>query len=958
MLNNALWAPVLEYLEPRLLLSGAIESAELVSIDWYGQTIQAHADEWIVRLDDGIAGKQYTSLLESELVEKGIAAGSLASIGQSQFGLLRAPGLSIKQVNAWAGKYSGVLYAEPNFVYSISSGVTPNDPALTNGSLWGLNNTGQSGGTADADIDAPEAWSITTGSSDVVIGVIDTGVDYTHADLVGNMWVNPGETVGDGIDNDANGYIDDVYGWDFVNNDNDPMDGHGHGTHVSGTIGGVGDDGSGIVGVNWDVSIMALKFLDDSGSGSTGDAIAAIDYATMMRQYYGINVVATNNSWGGGMYSSALLDAIETAGQEGILFVAAAGNESQNNDVVTHYPSDYNSQYILSVAATDRDDELASFSNYGAVAVDLAAPGVSIYSSVPGNGYASYNGTSMAAPHVAGVVALLAASQPDAAAGEIRDAILAGVDPIANLTGLTATGGRLNAYSSLLMLGTFGPRVMSVNPSGFAAPVDEINIHFSENLLASSVVGANFMLRNNGPDDTFDTADDNVFTITNLNVSLVAGNRVSISLATDLPLEDYRVTVAGTGANPVRDADNNALNEGVDHEHFFTIVSPYGANEHNDKMSDATDSGLVGIGEVSFSGEIGDGLWGYDDVDLFVFQANEPGTFVAETDTTVLGSDLDTVLRLFDSDGNELDWNDDWDFPDSRIEYELETAGTYYLGVSSYSNYDYDPRIEDGWYGDSIGGYYLTMKLLGRPEIHGSKWSDANANGVRDEGEAGLAGWTIFLDTDVDGVLDPGELSTITDAEGNYSFVDLNAGTYVVAEIPKARWQQTYPLSVDADSYVGITSELQFEDIRYTGQPVLFNTDDESHYLSPADLGGFEFPLYGVNYDEVYISTNGLITFEDEATSWFNGDLSLYPQGAAIAVLWDDLELRSAIGGAVYWELQGWYAEERLIIQWQNAEFVEAYDYDENYTDLVTFQAILGADGSITLSYSDLDTDG
>jgi len=214
-----------------------------------------------------------------------------------------------------------------------------------------------------------------------------------------------------------------VSGWDFVSNDNTPQDGNGHGTHVAGTIGAVGNDGRGIAGVNWQVSILPLKFLSDSGSGSTSAAIAAINYATDLRNR-GVNIVATNNSWGGGGYSTALRDAIRRHGEAGILFVAAAGNDAANNDVTPSYPANYDLPNVISVAALDRSDRLASFSNYGSTTVHIGAPGVAIYSTTPGNRYASYNGTSMAAPHVAGVAGLLAAANPQATVAEIRSAIL------------------------------------------------------------------------------------------------------------------------------------------------------------------------------------------------------------------------------------------------------------------------------------------------------------------------------------------------------------------------------------------------------------------------------------------------------------------------------------------------------------------------------------------------------
>ncbi len=342
-------------------------------------------------------------------------------------------------------KNPNVRYIEPDYEVHILE--TPNDPMFNE--LWGLHNTGQTGGTPDADIDAPEAWGIETGNENVVIAVIDTGVDYNHSDLANNMWVNGFEISNNGLDDDGNGFVDDVYGWDFCNGDKDPMDDHSHGTHCSGTIAAVGNNTKGVVGVNWNASIMALKFLDASGYGSTSDAVAAADYAIMMKLEHYVPVIALSNSWGGGGYSQAMADVIDAADTAGILFVAAAGNDGANNDSIPHYPSSYELPNVIAVAATDHNDALAWFSCYGPESVDLAAPGVSILSTVPGNGYSSFNGTSMATPHVSGVVGLLNASLPEITHLEIKQRILNSVDPKPGLTGMMVTGGRLNAYSAL-----------------------------------------------------------------------------------------------------------------------------------------------------------------------------------------------------------------------------------------------------------------------------------------------------------------------------------------------------------------------------------------------------------------------------------------------------------------------------------------------------------------------------
>ncbi len=268
-----------------------------------------------------------------------------------------------------------IEYAEPNYI--VYATTMPDDTYFSN--LWGLNNTGQTGGTVDADIDAPDAWNITTGSSNVVIAVVDTGVDYYHPDLSSNIWTNMGETnCTDGVDNDGNGYIDDCRGWDFIGNDNDPMDYDGHGTHVAGTIAAVGNNSSGATGVMWNAQIMPLRFLGVSGSGTTADAISAILYANAN----GAHVI--NNSWGGGGYSQALKDAIDASGA---VVVCAAGNAGTNNDSTPFYPAGYTSSNMIAVAATDHNDNLAWFSNYGVTSVDVAAPGVNIYSTIPNLSY-------------------------------------------------------------------------------------------------------------------------------------------------------------------------------------------------------------------------------------------------------------------------------------------------------------------------------------------------------------------------------------------------------------------------------------------------------------------------------------------------------------------------------------------------------------------------------------------
>ncbi|MBI3449035.1 MAG: S8 family serine peptidase, partial [Acidobacteria bacterium] len=348
-------------------------------------------------------------------------------------------GLTTDQALARLRSHPFVEYAEPNYVLSIST--APNDPLYPQ--MYGLHNTGQTGGTPGADIRAEQAWDVSTGSRSVRVAVIDTGIDFNHPDLAANIWTNPGEIPGNGIDDDHNGFVDDVHGWDFVNGDANPMDDNGHGTHVSGTIGALGNNGVGVVGVNWRVSLVPLKFLDGSGSGTTAGAIAAIDYGVAL----GVDVMS--NSWGGGGFSQALLDAIRGAAAAEVVFVAAAGNDGTNNDLIPHYPSSYDSPNIIAVAATDASDRLASFSNYGVTSVDIGAPGVNILSTFPGNSYGQLSGTSMATPHVSGAAALIRALSPAIGAVEVKRLLMDSADRISALAGRTVSGGRLNAFMAI-----------------------------------------------------------------------------------------------------------------------------------------------------------------------------------------------------------------------------------------------------------------------------------------------------------------------------------------------------------------------------------------------------------------------------------------------------------------------------------------------------------------------------
>lgn len=390
--------------------------------------------------------------------EEVVVAAARRSDGKGDLELLRLPpGLAVAAAIRGLSGDAAVEFAEPNWIYQHDA--TATDPYFTNGSLWGMYGDASSP-TNQYGSQAAEAWAAGhTGQGSVYVGIIDEGVMRSHRDLTVNVFVNQFDPV-DGVDNDGNGYVDDVNGWDFDSNDNSTFDGtqDDHGTHVAGTIGAAGGDAIGVAGMNWQVTMIPAKFLGRNG-GTLANAIKAVDYLTDLKTRHGFNLVATNNSWGGGGLSQGLLDAINRGGNADILFIAAAGNGGSdgvgdNNDTIASYPSNYqctaNGSYdcVIAVAAITSGGAKSSFSNYGATTVDIGAPGSGIFSTLPGKGgksaYGSYSGTSMATPHVTGAAALYAASHLGATAAEIRNAILGSAIPTASLAGKTATGGRLN----------------------------------------------------------------------------------------------------------------------------------------------------------------------------------------------------------------------------------------------------------------------------------------------------------------------------------------------------------------------------------------------------------------------------------------------------------------------------------------------------------------------------------
>lgn len=740
-------AEAVESLEPRQLLSADL-GPQGAWVPWGEGQLAAKAGSYVVSFDQYMGTTQAELLAREVATRLGVTVTNAGGIGRGMFAWFEGSGeVTADEALALVSQLPHLRGVEPDRLFESTR--VPNDELFAE--QYALRNVGQGvnflpPGTAGADIHASEAWDTTIGvpvSGPIpVVGVIDTGVNYNHPDLAQNIWINPGEIAGDGIDNDQNGYVDDVNGFDFGVFDSDPMDEEngGHGTPVAGSLGAVGNNGIGVAGVAWSVQIMCLKIADEFGRLSSRAIIAAHDYATMMLQR-GVNLVATNNSYsgiGGNFYnnpdSQPDLVAEEAAIQRyldaGGVIVASAGNDSLDNDSnVSAYPASFDLPGIIAVAATDNNDALADFSNYGVRTVDVAAPGVQILTTSRDGGYEYIDGTSFSSPIVAGVVALLKSYKPNASAVEIREALINGSDQIAALQGRIESGGRINIARSIEIISRSGPVVRSVNPGPVAGqtnpatgqPLNTVTVNFSKDMDPAFLTNSGVILKGSGPDDIFGNSNDVNVIVSS--VALATGNPrqaiVTLNLnsfaGTRLPIDTYRLTLLNTA---FRDTDGRYLNgnstSGTDEVYNFRIAATTGDNESNDTMAQATPVAFDAGGQATFQGvTLGNGLSGNLDVDLYRIDIPRGAFISAEifAERLTNPSTLDSYLRLFNALGEELAFNDQSVQSDSLINFFVQTGGTYYIGVSGFGNDDYDPALAASGSSQSLGAYDLRLRV-------------------------------------------------------------------------------------------------------------------------------------------------------------------------------------------------------------------------------------------------------
>jgi len=691
-------------------------------------------------------------------------------------------------------------YVEPDWQVHLLQ--NPTDSAFTDGRLWGLRNLGQSGGVSGIDVNTESAWSVTTGSPSVVVAVIDTGVRYTHRDLRNNMWVNTGEIPGNGIDDDNNGYRDDIHGINAILNTGDPMDDHGHGSHCSGTIAATPFDSGAHVGVAYNVKIMGCKFLGQGG-GRTSDAITCIEYAVAN----GADLLS--NSWGGGGFSQAMVDAIQTANNAGVLFIAAAGNDAVNNDQIPHYPSNYSVPNVISVAAIDRRGNLASFSCYGATTVDLAAPGVAIYSctSDSDTSYATWNGTSMATPHVSGVAALLISQYPTMGVSELKSRLLNTAAPLASLSGRMITGGMVDAGAAInagadgvleVTASSNGPLQAGVSNTLYVAVSDLTPV-------SGALVRANF---NGGSSVTFQ--DNGITPDVTANDGIYTGNLVAQEGLTSVSLN---VSVTASGKSPSNQAFPFSIVAAPGNDRFANrFVLSGGATQTTGTNNFATSESNEPKNPSVAGGKT---VW-------WQWTAGISGA----TTISTTGSSYDTTMAIYQGSSlgslTLMGSNDDSSGVQSAVSFSAVAGTAYMIQVDGYAGSEGDIQLNYPVPGSgSVNVPVIVTQPVGRTTLEGDSFSLS----VIATSSAPLSYQWKKNGVSVSGA-DTASYSVVTAAEsheGSYTVVISNVGGSVTSDVAFVAVNRVGLVPNnddfnDAELITGASGRATGSNIRSTGQ--------------------------------------------------------------------------------------------------------------------------------------------
>ncbi len=768
-------------------------------------------------------------------------------------------------------KVPEIVFSEPNFLIRTTG--VPDDSSFSN--QWGFHNTGQSGGTEDADINAPEAWDKITGSTSIVVAVVDEGIDLNHPDLSGNIWVNGDEIPGNGIDDDGNGYIDDVNGWDFNHSDATVYDGKSedrHGTEVAGIIGAKGNNGIGTAGICWTVRIMPVKFIA-YGSGTVANAILAMNYAVAN----GARVI--NCSWGGSSYSASLEAAFSNARDNGVLVVTSAGNSGKDTDTKSHYPSNYDLDNVLSVASTDKNDELSYFSNYGQTTVDLAAPGSSIYTTTPEGGYSYFSGTSAAAPFVTGAAALALSASPDLDYLELRDRILNAVDPISGLTTKTVTGGRLNLnniISALNLADTDGDGIpdgyenqygLNPNdPSDANADSDGDGLtNLQEYLNGTSPTNPDsdgdglpdgyeityFLDPTSSSDSSSDLDEDG---LSNL-LEYQAGTRIDLTDTDGDGIDDF---IEFGPRNRAADSDGDGIVDALDLD-----SDDDGKTDEDEGTDDDDDDGAANYVDLNDADgpegdQDGDGLSNSLEVTYMLYPNLVDGDGDGIDDPTEFG-DGPTPL---DSDGDEevdaLDLDSD---NDGKLDAD---EGVGDLDGDDIPNYR-DGDDSDGPLGDADGDGLLnqTESLYGM----NVNLSDSDGDDIDDLTEFGSG--SVPLDTDGDGVIDALDLDSDND------------GSLDETENGKDSDGDGVPDRLDNDTATMVTSYGKLSIILPEGKGRLTEVVFLAQPLSEAAKPDIDFRYGGVQYKITGLQPGESVDITIQMTTSFASNSQFWKYDAA-----------------------------------------------------------------------------